>query len=249
MRITDSLSLVASLQFGLSGPLDCAVYAVRGPDGVVLIDSGAGTHTGTILENVAADVNAAPVRAVVLTHSHADHAGGAADVRLATGCRVICPEMTKRVLESGDERASGLESARKAGVYPAEYRLQSCAVDDVLQDGRSFEAAGVIFRPIQVSGHSPDSFCLLATIEGRVCLFSGDTLFYGGVLGVINAEGSEMAGYRRDLRKLDQLEVEALFPGHGIFTLRGAQRHISCALQQLAQGFVPRQIGQGDLIF
>lgn len=46
MRICDPLAIVGSLQFGLSGPLDCHVYAMRGPTGVVLIDSGAGTRCG-----------------------------------------------------------------------------------------------------------------------------------------------------------------------------------------------------------
>ena len=35
---------------------------------------------------------------------------------------------------------------------------------------------------------------------------------------------------------------------HGLFTLRFGQRHIDIALAQLAKGFVPRMVGQGDII-
>jgi len=42
MRISHSLALVGSLQFGVSGPVDGHVYALRGPSGIVLIDAGGG---------------------------------------------------------------------------------------------------------------------------------------------------------------------------------------------------------------
>ena len=51
MRLSSSLALVASFQFGVSGYFDCHVYAVRGPAGIVLIDAGAGTHTDVVLAN------------------------------------------------------------------------------------------------------------------------------------------------------------------------------------------------------
>jgi hypothetical protein len=40
-----------------------------------------------------------------------------------------------------------------------------------------------------------------------------------------------------------------MFPGRGLFTLRDGQRHIDCAIEQLGRNFLPRQIGQGDVIF
>lgn len=245
MRIHDNLAIAASFQFGLSGPLDCHVYALRGPEGVVLIDAGAGTHTERLLANVRQDLADVPVRALVLTHCHADHAGGAAEVHRLTGCAVYAPAPTRSIVENADEEAMGLRAARDAGVYPAEFHMQPCPVDGTLNDGETVSIAGLPFTPIHVRGHSRDAFCMLVERQ----LFSGDVLFYGGILGLINAEGSEMAGYRADLPKLAGLAVEGLFPGHGMFTLRGGQRHIDCAIAQAAKGFIPRQVGQGDLIF
>jgi len=249
MRLTPSLAMVGSLQYGLSGPMDCHVYAIRGPEGVVLIDSGAGTHTETLLANVREEFGAEPVKALILTHAHLDHCGGAAAMREATGCVVITSELTRPIIESGDEEASGLRAARIQGTYPAEMRLLPCAVGMTFTDGVPFDAAGIAFRAIHVRGHSRDSCCFLVCIDGRDSIFAGDVVFYGGVLGVINVDGSGMDGYRSDLYKLHGLGVEGFFPGHGLFAITGGQRHIDKAIEQTNNGFMPRQIGQGDLLF
>ncbi len=249
MRVTPDLAVVASRQFGLSGPFDCHVYAVRAPGGVVLIDAGSGLADEALLAHLERDLGAGRLDAIVLTHSHPDHALGAASLRERTGCRVYAPAPAAPILEAGDEEASGLARAREQGLYPAEMRMRPCRVDSAFDHGDRLEVCGVEFQVIRVRGHSDDSVCLLSELSRVRTLFSGDVVFYGGVLGLINAPGSSLAGYRSDFRRLQGLEVEALLPGHGLFTLRGGQRHIDCAAEQLARGFVPRMIGQGDLIF
>jgi glyoxylase-like metal-dependent hydrolase (beta-lactamase superfamily II) len=249
MQITDQLSMVASLQFGLTGPRDCHVYALRGGNGVVLIDAGAGNPTAPLLENVKKEFPGDQVVALLITHAHLDHCGGAAAIQHETGCEVIAPFPSRAILESGDEEVSGLRRAREQGLYPPEFTLSPCRVDRVVHDQEEFVAGGIEFTALHVRGHSPDGFCYYTQMGSQKWLFSGDTVFYSGVLGVINAEGSGMEGYRGDLAKLAGLNIDGLFPGHGVFTLKEGQRHIDCALQQLQNGFLGRQIGQGDLLF
>ena len=249
MLVNASLAVVGSMHFGISGPFDCHVYALRGPGGTVLIDSGSGMHTDLILENLRLAFGSTEVESLIVTHGHLDHCGGAASLRSKTRCKAIANDRTSPILEKGDEEASGLRLAREQSVYPPDFRFSPCPVDQTVQDGESFEAGGLKWKIIMVRGHSADSACFLVELGGSRYLFSADVVFYGGVLGLINAEGSELAGYRADLRKLSDLGVDGLFPGHGLFTVRGGQRHIDAAIEQLAKGFVPRQIGQGDLIF
>jgi glyoxylase-like metal-dependent hydrolase (beta-lactamase superfamily II) len=149
----------------------------------------------------------------------------------------------------GDEEASGLRAAREQGTYPPDFHFAPCSVDHALRDGEEFEAGGIDFRAIQVRGHCEDAFCYCTHFAGEQWIFTGDVVFYGGVLGVINIAGSGMSGYRADLAKLQGLEVEGLFPGHGMITLRSGQQHIDLAIDTLSKGFLPRQVGQGDLIF
>jgi glyoxylase-like metal-dependent hydrolase (beta-lactamase superfamily II) len=241
--------MIGSLQFAISGPMDCHVYALKCPDGIVLVDSGAGTHTEILLANIHSAFGDTKVAALIVTHGHLDHCGGAAALKEKTGCRVIASEWSCSILETGDEEASGLRVARLQGTYPPEARMVPCAVDTVVHDGASFEAGGQLFTALHVRGHSQDSCCYLTNVDGRTSMFAGDVVFYGGILGVINVDGSGMEGYRADLSKLNGLGVEGFFPGHGIFTLHGGQRHIDKAIEQMANGFMPRQIGQGDAIF
>src|SRR5438045_1583645 len=96
MRISRSVALIGSFQFGISGPLDCHIYAVRGPAGVALIDAGAGTHTDRVLANLRTDFETEVVDDLAITHCHLDPCGGAASLHQKTGCRVIVPERAVR---------------------------------------------------------------------------------------------------------------------------------------------------------
>lgn len=246
--ITERLALVASLQFGLGGPFDAHVYALAGRDGVLLIDTGAGTDPEALLANVRRAFGARPIVAACLTHGHMDHGGGAAALRRATGCRVICSTPTRPIVETADEQAAGLARARAQGLYPADARLQPCTVDTALADGEAIVMDDVALTAIHVRGHSVDGCAYLTHVAGVPWLFAGDIVFYGGVLGLVNAEGSDMAGYCADLPKLAGLGIEGLFPGHGLFTLRGGQRHIDRAIGHLGRGFLGPQIGQGEAL-
>ena len=249
MRILPNLAVVGSLQFGLSGHLDCHIYAIAGSEGTVFIDAGAGTDSRAILQNLEQDLGSRALKAILITHAHADHFAGAAELRRITGCKVIAPAQSRAIIENADEDASGLKKARDQGAYTEDFVLTRCPVDVPVEDGQGINISGFRFEALHVRGHSDDSFCYLLDLRGRRWLFTGDILFYGGTLGVINADGSSMEGYRSDLAKLRGLGAQGLFPGHGLFTLRDGQRHIDLAIQQSQKGFLPRQIGQGEVIF
>lgn len=250
MRITDHIYIVASLQLGISGRWDSHVYLVKGSDGLVLIDAGGGTDGETILENIRKEgFEPRDIKALLLTHNHFDHSCGAAELREKTGCKVYLSWRTKDLLERGTETEVGLDLAKSQGVYPPAFEYRNCVVDQAVTDGDQIETAGLKFEAISVEGHSPDSICYLVEIDGKRNLFCGDVLFYGGIIGLINAPGSTMDGYRQDLKKLCGLNVEGLFPGHMLFTVAGGQRHIDAAIEQCGSGKIPQTIGQYGLVF
>lgn len=248
MLLTPHLGLVASFQFGLGSSWDCHLYAMRAPEGLVLIDAGCGLATSEVVSRCAAYWPKVPITDLVLTHAHPDHACGASPLAQATGCRVHAPRLSAEWLRQGDEGAIGLAETRAAGAYPAHLRLQPLASVEPYVEG-SLSVAGQTFQAIAVAGHSADSHCLYTEVAGQRLLFAGDTLFYGAVFGVINRPDSGMSGYRQDLGKLAQFPIDALLPGHGLFTLSNGQRHVDKALEILHAGFLPRQVGQFDLLF
>lgn len=75
------------------------------------------------------------------------------------------------------------------------------------------------FRTIATPGHAPDHVSLL---WGRV-LFSGDTLLGEGSVFVGAGEGS-MTHYIASLRRLLELDLEAICPGHGPFVWNPHER-------------------------
>ena len=250
MRITDHIYIVGSLQLGISGRWDSHVYLVEGTDGLVLIDAGGGTDGETILKNIRQEgFNPQDIKALLLTHIHFDHACGAAELREKTGCKVYLSWQTKDLLETGTAEEAGLDRAKAQGVYPPDFEYRNCVVDKAVYDGDVIEVAGLKFQAIGVEGHSPDSICYLVETGGRRNLFCGDVLFYGGIVGLINAPGSTMDGYRQDLKKLSGLQIDGLFPGHMLFTVTGGQRHIDAAIEQCSRGMIPQTIGQYGVIF
>ena len=66
------------------------------------------------------------------------------------------------------------------------------------------------FRALATPGHSADSVCLVA---GRIC-FTGDTVLGTGSVFIPPGEGS-LSAYLDSLRRLQQLDLEVLCPGHG----------------------------------
>jgi hydroxyacylglutathione hydrolase len=250
MRITDRLFVVGSKQLGISGPWDSHVYLIRGTDGHVMIDAGGGGSGETIALNIEAEgLNPRDVGALLITHNHFDHSCGAAELREITGCEVYISARSREMLEHGTEATSGLGVAKELGIYPPEFEYRNCPVDRSVRDGDVIHVAGLKFEALAVEGHSPDSICYLVEVEGKRHLFPGDVLFYGGVIGLINYPGSTMDGYRQDLKKLADLNIDGLFPGHMLFTLAGGQQHIDAAIEQCRRSEIPQTIGQCGHVF
>ena len=248
MRISDSIYVVGSGQFGLSSRYDCHLYALRAPHGIVLFDTGSGLKHDRVLAHLHAEFDDLSRGAIVITHAHPDHICGTAALAAALNWPVYTSAQARTIIETGDEDACGLTATRAMGGYPADLRLPPCPVAATYPSDEPIDLCGLSLTPISVRGHSPDSYVFFCELDGLRTLFSADVVFYGGVLGLINVDGSDLAGYRADLPKLGGLGVEALLPAHGMFTLRFGQRHIDTAIAQLKKGFTPRMVGQGDLI-
>lgn len=238
MRLLERVYLIGSGQIGLSHPFDCHVYLVDGGDELALIDSGAGVDTGVVLENIRLEgCDPAHVTRILLTHHHADHSGGCWGIREATSARVGIHHTGAPYVEEGGEEKMGLDVAKRSGLYAPDYTFPPCPVDDRLEDGQVIRVGRLELKTIHVPGHSFDALCYYLEEDGL--LFSGDVVFFGGRIGLLNRSCSSLEDYRNHFGRIAGLAVDALLPGHGLPVLRGGRVHVEKAAAALIMVQLP----------
>ena len=242
MKLTEEVYIVGCGRngLGISNEYDCHVYLIDGGEELALIDTGVGMDVQKILDNVAAEgFSADRISQILLTHAHADHSGGCAALKSILQASAIVSSAEADFLQKANEEELGLAFARSGGWYPSEYRLQPCQVDVELEDEQSIYVGKLQITAITTPGHSRGSVCYLMEGKSITYLFTGDTVFLRGFISLLNAPGSSVQDYNRSIKKLADLDVDALLPGHLGFCLGGGQDHIDKAIEAFEDLSVP----------
>ncbi len=229
MQISERVRLVGSggLGFQTSHPLDCNVFLLDGGTEHALIDAGSGVEPERIVANIDRDgVPLDRVKHLLLTHAHGDHAAGARFFLDRLGLDVTCSGEAAPWVERGDTEKASLELAIKAGVYPEGFRFDPCPVASPVAENDTITVGDVELRALETPGHSKGHVSYLWTEDGRTALFGGDTVFAGGRILIQNIWDCSLQDYARTVRKLDGLDLDSFYPGHGPFLLSGAHEHI-----------------------
>ncbi len=198
-------------------------YLVDGDQGVVLIDTGLPNSQAEVIEALRSlGRGPSDITAIVLTHSHTDHIGGAAVLKTGSGARVIAPRIDTPAIQ-GEEPIP----APPLLIGPLKYlsRLMPSptpvTVDASVSEG---SPAGIPedFTVIDTPGHTPGHTSYLLDRRGGI-LFVGDAASNkdGSVTkGLPNAGG----GRRVDasIRHLAEFEFEVAVFGHAAPLMSGA---------------------------
>ncbi len=166
--------------------------------------------------------------ALLVTHGHVDHTGGAGAVAARTGAvAYLHPD--------DDWLASDPESQLRAlfGIVPgdpADFAPPERFTD--LADGDALELAGLRFGVLHTPGHTPGHCCF--TLEGEGILFSGDQLFAGSI-GRTDLPGGDYATLMRSMgtKVLPLPDDTDVLPGHGPATTLARERRSNPFLQEL----------------
>src|SRR5262245_34922309 len=225
MLTTDPLSATPAF-FGEPGevapdvfmhPAFINTYAVRTPDGLVLIDPGFG-HTSDAVQEAVRAWSDTPLRTAVYTHGHADHAFGLRSW-LAAGARpeIVAQENCVarfhryRLMHGLNGHINMRQFSLPAPLFPERFDWPTLLVHDRLT--QRLGDVDVEFRAAR--GETDDH--LWVWLPGRRYLFTGDLIIWQapncGNPQKVQRYPEEWA---QALETMAALDPEYLFPGHGL---------------------------------
>jgi glyoxylase-like metal-dependent hydrolase (beta-lactamase superfamily II) len=197
---------------------NCSIFGDEVTREALVVDPGADVER--ILEMI--EHHGLTVKAIVVTHAHIDHIGGAQQLKIATGAPIhMHPDDTELCDMLGVQAAwLGLPAPELA------------VIDTPLADGGTLALGGATFHVLHTPGHSPGSVSLWLPAERK--LMAGDTLFRDSI-GRTDLPGGDGRRILRSIREklLVLPEETVVFPGHGETTTIGRELRYNYFLQGL----------------
>jgi glyoxylase-like metal-dependent hydrolase (beta-lactamase superfamily II) len=142
------------------------------------------------------------IKYIINTHGHPDHVCGNGPLKEATGAAIVMHEAD----------ADFFAQAEAKQYFSMLGLPESPPPDHLLRDGDVLEIGRLKLKVIHTPGHTPGGICLYSSPN----LFSGDTLFVGGV-GRSDFPGGSTEILQRSIheRLLTLPDDTVLWPGHG----------------------------------
>jgi glyoxylase-like metal-dependent hydrolase (beta-lactamase superfamily II) len=150
------------------------------------------------LEALNAAVAGEAVKAVLVTHDHADHAPLAARFARRTGAPIL-----------GGEPHPGRQAPPKGVEEGVDRRYRP---DRVLADGERIQGPDWTLRALATPGHTANHICF--ALEEERALFTGDHVM-GWSTTVITPPDGDMTAYYASLGKVMAGDFQTLWPTHG----------------------------------
>ena len=203
---------------GRSSP--AAVYLVETSEGLVLIDSGVESDASSVKQQVAMlGLKLENLKAILLTHVHADHSLGAAHLRSLTRAKIYAGRADAEKLRAADSREAFLST------YEMPISIHATPVDVELNGGEVIAFAETRFSVISTPGHTPGGLCYLLERSGLRVLFTGDVVQNlsrpnRGMMGTYIASlpplfGGNATDYLETLHQLRAMPLpDLILPGH-----------------------------------
>ncbi len=204
---------------------DSNVYLLMGDDPIV-VDTGTGMFADTTLEEISKVVPLRKVGRIVLTHCHYDHMGGAARIQEATGGRIYLHEAEAGPIMAGD---TSMMISDMFGSRAAQVDLEP------LRSGQKLKLGDEELEVIHSPGHSPGSIVLHEPKSASAVV--GDTVFCDGGVGRWDLPGGDLTELMSSLKRLQEMRLRNMYPGHGSYAEGDAQQHLRLAAKYIEEGY------------
>ena len=195
---------------------NCSIFGDEQSREALVVDPG--DDIGRVLEVIKR--HGLTVKAIVITHAHIDHIGGAYKLKQATGAPVYMNPDDAELQEMLDAQAGWL------GMRPPE----QVEIDAPAKDGDKLVVGATEFHVLHTPGHTQGSISLWIPSERK--LVAGDTLFRDSI-GRTDLPGGDGRQILRSIHeKLMPLPDDTLvIPGHGDNTTIGREKKVNYFLQ------------------
>jgi glyoxylase-like metal-dependent hydrolase (beta-lactamase superfamily II) len=200
-----------------------------GEEGLVLVDTGTPDDTRVILDAVGEQLGREPteVRHILVTHCHADHAGGLAELKEATGAPAYMHQADAEMVRSGRALrpltpTPGLLNRVAFWLFlrNGPKTLPATGVEHEVSDGEMLPLAGGI-RAVHTPGHCAGQLAFLWPRHGGVLFAADAAANVAGLLG-LSPGHEDLEEGKRSAKKLAGLDFEVACFGHGREIVRGA---------------------------
>ena len=196
---------------------NCYIIVDEDTKEAMVIDPGA--EADKIIDMI--DILGAKVKYIILTHCHADHIGGIAELKEKKGGKILI---------SRDD-SKGLYDTEINLDYYVEMNVPELEADSRLDDEDIIHIGNLEFKIILTPGHTKGGICIYN--KEHSLMFTGDTIFAGtwgrtdlptgNIEDIMNSIEHKILTYPDDT---------ILYPGHGRTTLIGDEKSLYFELKR-----------------
>ncbi len=189
-----------------SAYMQCSSYLVEGPEGALLIDPGSGCVEDELLSNLTkAGHPIETIKAIFITHCHADHAMGAERMR-KHGPKLFASRCTSAFLRE--------RNFRIWGEHPE--LIPQVNVDYEVEDMETLSLGGLDVLCLETPGHTPGCMSYSVGIPGGKTIgFTGDLLSSNCCPGWAGDPDFSKEQVIESLRHFEKYYADTVWTGHG----------------------------------
>ena len=201
---------------------DSNIYVITGEQPTI-IDTGTGQNQSSVNKAIQSITDPSTITQIILTHEHFDHVGGTRALidQINKEATIISHSLSKQKIEQGKSMFAQMLGAT----------MPKIKVDETVEENDMIPIGDDSYLIIHTPGHTPGCICIYC--KKTKTLFSGDTVFSNGSFGRTDFPGGSTDQLIASIKRLSDLDIDNLYPGHELFIEGGANQHIRLSLQNI----------------